>query len=355
MARMARKKVRDVLGNFVVGNGWTAETERRLHGTVYHCYNRYVGDRCERPFTDEDQADLVRLLKLATRESTVVLLAWEIMGNHFHVMLFAPAEALSPEAAAAFIRQARPGKKMSHPPGSPKWNKLPEDLRDLSVYMRTPLQNFAADFNKRHRDAKGNPRSGHVFGGRFQSTVVGEHRYFMAALLYVILNPVRAGLCQNAQSSRHGMWGEWSRTGRCPLAPEAVALLRYHLGLSPDASHAMVFSALKRLVDLATEAILWRTRPESFSGGLRGGAPLPAAGASQEQIDACLELLADAGLGLAWLRGGAVGSPEFIEKLAPLFPKQKRNQGPAPPAIKDSKDPPPFATLVRMRRRPYTA
>lgn len=355
MARMARKKVRDCLDELVLGNGWTAETECGLHGTVYHCYNRYVGNRCERPFTDEDQADLVRLLKLATKESTVLLLAWETMGNHFHVMLFVPAEALSPEAAAVFIKQARPGKKMPYPPGSPKRDKLPEDLRDLSVYMRAPLRNFAVAFNKRHRDAKGNPRSGHVFGGRFQSTVVGDHHYFMAALLYVILNPVRAGLCENALASRHGMWGEWNRTGRCPLAPRAVTLLRYHLGLLPDASHATVFKALKRLVELATEAILMKTRPGNFAGGRRGGSPLPEAGAKQEQIDSCLELLAEAGLGLAWLRGGAVGSLEFIEKLAALFSKEKQSQGPAPPAMKSSKDPPRFATLVRMRQGPYTA
>ena len=127
MARTARIKIRDSLGEGIaginLGNGWTAEAVETLHGTVYHCYNRANGLETARPFTEEDKADLVGRLKQSARMFTVELVSWEIMGNHYHVVLFAPAEALSPEAAAERMRAALDGRKPLSVPaaGTPKY------------------------------------------------------------------------------------------------------------------------------------------------------------------------------------------------------------------------------------------
>jgi len=62
---------------------------------------------------------------------------------------------------------------------------------------------YAQNFNKRHA------RHGHLFGGRFGSRVIEDEDYLLAACEYVLLNPVRAGLCERAadwpwSASRYG-------------------------------------------------------------------------------------------------------------------------------------------------------
>ena len=62
---------------------------------------------------------------------------------------------------------------------------------------------YAQSFNKRHG------RHGHLFGGRFGSRVIEDEEYLHAVCDYVLLNPVRAGLCERASdwpwsASRYG-------------------------------------------------------------------------------------------------------------------------------------------------------
>ncbi|HLA90979.1 MAG TPA: transposase [Gemmatimonadaceae bacterium] len=55
---------------------------------------------------------------------------------------------------------------------------------------------YAQHFNRRHG------RRGHVFGDRFASWVIDEDEHLAAACLYVLENPVRAGLCERAEDWR---------------------------------------------------------------------------------------------------------------------------------------------------------
>ena len=45
-------------------------------------------------------------------------------------------------------------------------------------------------------------RSGHLFGDRFTSRVIGNEAYLATACRYVVENPVRAGLCADAADWR---------------------------------------------------------------------------------------------------------------------------------------------------------
>jgi REP element-mobilizing transposase RayT len=56
-------------------------------------------------------------------------------------------------------------------------------------------------FNRRHG------RRGHLFGDRFSSYVLRDERHLAAAVEYVLQNPVRAGLCDQARDWR------WSGAG----------------------------------------------------------------------------------------------------------------------------------------------
>jgi putative transposase len=61
---------------------------------------------------------------------------------------------------------------------------------DLSKGMHRLNGRYAQNFNQRYE------RSGHVFQNRFTSYVIESEEYFEAALEYVRVNPVKAGLCE---------------------------------------------------------------------------------------------------------------------------------------------------------------
>ena len=79
-----------------------------------------------------------------------------------------------------------------------------ESARDrLSAGMQWLNSVYAQNFNRRYA------RRGHLFGGRFGSRVIEDEEYLRAVCDYVLLNPVRAGLCERASdwpwsASRYG-------------------------------------------------------------------------------------------------------------------------------------------------------
>ena len=84
---------------------------------------------------------------------------------------------------------------------------------DLPVGMRLLNGRYARRFNLRH------DRSGHVFQGRYAAEPVSRDEHVIEACRYIVLNPVRAGLC-----SRPEEW-PWSSYG-----DEATDLVRDLLG-----------------------------------------------------------------------------------------------------------------------------
>ncbi|MFL5945812.1 MAG: transposase [Gaiellaceae bacterium] len=62
----------------------------------------------------------------------------------------------------------------------------------LAVGMQWLNGLYAQRFNQRHE------RFGHVFAGRYGTRVVETEEYLQRACSYVLLNPVRAGLCDRA-------------------------------------------------------------------------------------------------------------------------------------------------------------
>ena len=64
---------------------------------------------------------------------------------------------------------------------------------NLSLGMRRLTGSYARQFNIAH------DRSGHVFQGRFGSRLLEDEKHLHAALAYIALNPVRAGLSATPQ------------------------------------------------------------------------------------------------------------------------------------------------------------
>ncbi len=127
----------------------------------YHLTQRGVAR--EHVFLDDlDRLEFTRLLEKTASRHRWLLHAYCLLSNHFHL-------------AVEF--------------GEPT----------MARGMQYLTGQYGLRFNERH------DRRGHLFQGRYRSTVIVSEEHFAAALRYIAYNPVRAGLCE-----RPGDW-PWSR------------------------------------------------------------------------------------------------------------------------------------------------
>jgi putative transposase len=129
----------------------------QLAGAIYHVTAR--GNRRVDIFVDDSD----RRLFIALLELTITRYGWRchtycLMKNHFHLVIETPQP-------------------------------------NVSAGMQFLAGRYGAAFNHRHG------LSGHLFQGRFHAVVVESEGQLLAAVRYVLLNPVRAGLCEQP--------GEW--------------------------------------------------------------------------------------------------------------------------------------------------
>ena len=116
-------------------------------GAVYHVTAR-GNDRGAIFHTVEDRKHLLELLSAMMARHAVVLHAYVLMDNHFHLVVRTPQG-------------------------------------NLSRFMHDVNTGFSVWTNKRNR------RTGHVFEGRFKAIVMAEEGYLRSVSAYVHLNPVR--------------------------------------------------------------------------------------------------------------------------------------------------------------------
>ena len=135
-------------------------------GLLHHVWARGI-ERRKIFLSDEDRLDFLGRLGKACGEDGVLIYAWCLMDNHFHL-------------------QIRSGEK------------------PLGVVMRRLLTGYAMGFNRR------NARSGHLFQNRYKSTVVDDERYFLSLMRYIHLNPLRAGLVASVSALERYRWSGYS-------------------------------------------------------------------------------------------------------------------------------------------------
>jgi putative transposase len=127
-------------------------------GAIYHVTSR--GDRREAIYADDvARSAFLAVLGQAAERFDAQVLAYCLMGNHYHLVLH--------------TRQANLGRLMRHLNGV-----------------------YAQAFNRRHGVV------GHVLQGRFKAILVDRDAYLLALCRYVERNPVAAGLVRAA--------GEWA-------------------------------------------------------------------------------------------------------------------------------------------------
>jgi putative transposase len=137
-------------------------------GLIYHVLNRSVA-RLPLFHKDADFDAFERVLEEALQEHPIRLLAYCVMGNHWHFVLW------------------------------------PEKDGELTAFLRWLTHTHTMRWHA-HYHTSG---TGHLYQGRFKAFPIQEDDHLYTVLRYVERNPLRAGLVERAEAWR---WGSlWRR------------------------------------------------------------------------------------------------------------------------------------------------
>ena len=121
---------------------------------------------------DEDREDFVSRLRNLSKETGTRILAWSLLNNHAHLLLFSGSSG-------------------------------------LSLFMRRLLSGYSQAFNRRHK------RNGHLFQNRYKSIVCEEETYLLELIRYIHLNPLRvSAVASLAELKRYPWSGDGVLVGR---------------------------------------------------------------------------------------------------------------------------------------------
>jgi hypothetical protein len=183
--------------------------------TWHHCYNRVVGTREDRPLGNAEKEQFVRILRRVAGFYTVRIVAYQVMSNHFHLLVQSPVEMPSAEETALRFAAFHGGKRLLMP-GSPACEQWRARLRDVSWCLRH-LQHLYTAWYNRTREVR---RRGPLWAGRFKNTVLDSGSAVWNCWIYIERNPVRAGMVADPAEYRFSSYGRWVQRGRHPF-PEA--------------------------------------------------------------------------------------------------------------------------------------
>jgi putative transposase len=130
---------------------------------VYHVLNRANG-KAQIFHTPEDYREFEHLLVEANERFTMRILAYTIMPNHWHLLLY------------------------------------PREDRDMPEFMHWLSTTHAALFRNKTQTLG----HGHLYQGRYKSFIVDTDAYLLTVLKYIERNPVRAKLSKSPEEWRWG-------------------------------------------------------------------------------------------------------------------------------------------------------
>jgi putative transposase len=187
-------------------------------GTLHHAMIRGIEGR--RIFEgDEDREQFLSRVRSLVKGTQTRILAWAILDNHVHLLLFSGQEG-------------------------------------ISTFMRRLLTGYAIWYNRKHR------RSGHLFQNRFKSIVCEEDPYLLELVRYIHLNPLRAQVVKSVEDLDRYPWsGHSALMGKRPNDWQEK---EYVLGqFSSDRKKAIGIYH-----EFLAEGKDWGRRPELVGGGL---------------------------------------------------------------------------------------
>lgn len=191
---------------------------------VYHVMSRAACGQYL--FDDEAKGVFVEMLRKQAGFCGVEVLAYSVMGNHFHLLVAVPEDVeISDRELLRRYRLLYRGKgcpassanpsvlakllEANEAEGQALRQRILARMHDLSVFMRELKQRFGIWYNHRY----GN--KGTIWGKRFTSVVVEPTKEALSTVAaYIDLNPVRAELVDDPESYAFSSYGAAMRGDR---------------------------------------------------------------------------------------------------------------------------------------------
>jgi len=163
----------------------------------YHLLTRVAGSRNFFPLMNpEARRKLNDLIDCYTRVYRCTLVAFAILGNHYHCILW--MEQFRPLSRDELRRRAsllwgEQAERKTAVWSAAAWERFNRKLFDLSALMQHLNGEYAKWYNQRFK------RRGHFWADRFKSPLLLDLGALQRCLLYVETNATRAGLVQRPE------------------------------------------------------------------------------------------------------------------------------------------------------------
>ena len=131
-------------------------------GTLHHVMIRGI-DGLELFRDNQDRESFVSRISQLVESTGTKILAWALMGNHVHLLMFSGHQG-------------------------------------ISKFMRCLLTGYAITYNRKYH------RSGHLFQNRYKSIVCEEEPYLLELVRYIHLNPLRASVVKGIDELDRYPW-----------------------------------------------------------------------------------------------------------------------------------------------------
>jgi REP element-mobilizing transposase RayT len=253
----------------------------------YHLYNRVAGEPGFLPFGPAEKEKFIQLMHKIDKLYTVKVVCYQVMSNHFHLVVHAPDQPPTPEEVCRRYGAYYGGKRTLNV-SDPFCAVLAGRMRDISWYMHDLQQQFSTWYNR----TRPTRRRGYLWAQRFKHTLLGDARAVWACCNYVEMNAVRAALVSDPADYRFSSYGAWCGRGRHPFENHVEEVLL------PWLEGFMGSVSAKQLQELMRQAF----------AGLRGVSENPdgKVSAFSLKVDRRVRY---------WVDGLVIGSELFIQQM----------------------------------------
>ena len=177
----------------------------RNDGVYLHVYNHTVSMFNDMlPLGEIEKTMLIRTFERYITKYNIELISLVVMGNHFHAIVYCPAEKYSQVEAFAAYNKFHKNEKVKFKDDH-RVKILIENSNNISEFMREVQREFSLWFNK----TRPYKRKGALWQDRFQCQLIQSDLYLWGCLKYVEMNPVRAGICTQAEDYSFSSFGRW--------------------------------------------------------------------------------------------------------------------------------------------------